>query len=91
MKSLEQLTVRIFADGANKKDMLDVYRHPLVKGFTTNPSLMRKAEIANYEGFAKEFWPLYLTAQFHSRFLPTTLSRWSGRHAASHHGGNRSR
>ena len=54
MKSLEQLTVRIFADGANKKDMLDVYRHPLVKGFTTNPSLMRKAGIANYEGFAKE-------------------------------------
>jgi transaldolase len=54
MKALEQLTVRIFADGANKKHMLDVYRHPLIKGFTTNPSLMRKAGIANYEGFAKE-------------------------------------
>ncbi len=54
MKALEQLKVRIFADGADKKDMLEVYRLPHVKGFTTNPSLMRKAGVADYEAFAKE-------------------------------------
>ncbi len=54
MKTLEQLKVRIFADGADKKEMMEVYRLPHVKGFTTNPTLMRKAGIASYEAFAKE-------------------------------------
>lgn len=54
MKSLDQLKVRIFADGADKNGMLEVYRHPHVKGFTTNPTLMRKAGIADYEAFAKD-------------------------------------
>ncbi len=54
MKSLEQLNVQIFADGADKEDMLKAYRLPHVKGFTTNPSLMRKAGITDYEAFAKE-------------------------------------
>ena len=54
MKSLDQLKVRIFADGADKAGMLDVYRHPHVKGFTTNPTLMRKAGISDYEAFAKD-------------------------------------
>src|SRR2546430_16667467 len=54
MKILDQLTVRIFADGADKKGMLEMYRHPHIKGFTTNPTLMRKAGVANYEAFAKD-------------------------------------
>ena len=54
MKTLDQLKVRIFADGADKKGMLEVYRHPQVKGFTTNPTLMRKAGIVDYEAFAKD-------------------------------------
>jgi transaldolase len=54
MKSVDELKVRIFADGADKKSMLEVYRHPHVKGFTTNPTLMRKAGIADYEAFAKD-------------------------------------
>ncbi len=54
VKSLDRLNVRIFADGADKNGMLEVYRLPYVKGFTTNPSLMRKAGSTDYEIFAKE-------------------------------------
>jgi transaldolase len=48
------LKVKLFADGADKTDILELHRHPLVKGFTTNPTLMRNAGIANYESFARE-------------------------------------
>jgi transaldolase len=54
MTSLDQLTVKIFADGADKADMLDMYAKPYVKGLTTNPTLMRKAGISNYRAFAKD-------------------------------------
>jgi transaldolase len=46
--------VRIFADGAEKSVMMEMYRHSYVKGFTTNPTLMRKAGIADYETFARD-------------------------------------
>jgi len=48
------LRVKLFADGADKAAMLDLYRNPLIKGFTTNPTLMRKAGIADYEAFARD-------------------------------------
>ena len=54
MKPVDQLKVQIFADGADKASMLEVYRNPDVKGFTTNPTLMRKAGISDYEAFAKD-------------------------------------
>ena len=54
MRSLSELKVKIFADGADKAGMLEMYRHPLIKGFTTNPTLMRKAGITDYEAFARE-------------------------------------
>lgn len=54
MKSLEDLQVKIFADGANKAGMLEMYANPLIKGFTTNPTLMRKAGISDYRAFAHE-------------------------------------
>ena len=54
MKTLDQLKVRIFADGADKKGMLEVYRNPHIRGFTTNPTLMRKAGVADYEAFARD-------------------------------------
>ena len=54
MKRLADLTVKIFADGADLAGMLDMAKNPLVKGFTTNPSLMRKAGVADYESFARE-------------------------------------
>ncbi len=54
MKNLDDLRVKIFADGADKADMLELYRNPLIKGFTTNPTLMRKAGVSDYRTFAQE-------------------------------------
>ena len=53
-KSLEDLTIKIFADGADKAGMLELYRNPLITGMTTNPTLMKKAGITDYEAFAKD-------------------------------------
>ena len=53
-KKIENLKVKIFADGADEKDMLDMNSKAFIKGFTTNPSLMKKAGIGDYEAFAKD-------------------------------------
>jgi transaldolase len=54
MKTLDQLRVKLFADGANMSAMLEMHALPYIKGLTTNPTLMRKAGIANYRSFAKD-------------------------------------
>ncbi|MCF8165908.1 MAG: transaldolase [Rhodoferax sp.] len=54
MKKLEELKVKIFADGADKKGMLEMYEKPFVKGLTTNPTLMKKAGITDYRVFCKD-------------------------------------
>ncbi|HEX9460288.1 MAG TPA: transaldolase [Thermoanaerobaculia bacterium] len=54
MKRVEELTVRIFADGAEKAGMLEMYAKPYIKGFTTNPTLMHKAGLTDYRAFAHE-------------------------------------
>jgi len=54
MRGLAGLKVKIYADGADKSGMLQLYRNPLIKGFTTNPTLMRQAGIADYRSFAHE-------------------------------------
>ena len=52
--SINSLTVKIFADGADKAGMLEMYGKDYIKGLTTNPTLMRKAGIADYESFSKD-------------------------------------
>ena len=52
MKTVADLCVKIFADGADKAGMLDMAAKPYVKGLTTNPTLMRKAGISDYKAFA---------------------------------------
>lgn len=54
MTDLANLKVKIFADGADKAGIVDIGKHPLIKGFTTNPTLMRKAGITDYEKFSRE-------------------------------------
>ncbi|MEQ9111070.1 MAG: transaldolase [Rhodospirillaceae bacterium] len=54
MTDLSSLKVKIFADGADLADIKALYSNPLVKGFTTNPTLMRKASIPDYETFGRE-------------------------------------
>lgn len=46
--------IKLFADGANLDDILHAYREGIAQGFTTNPTLMRKAGITDYETFARE-------------------------------------
>ena len=54
MKSLNDLKIQLYADGADKAGILDLYAKPYIKGLTTNPSLMKKAGIKDYEAFAKD-------------------------------------
>src|SRR5262245_41030797 len=54
MTALADLKIKLFADGADVTGMIDMYRKPYIKGFTTNPTLMRKAGISDYRGFARE-------------------------------------
>jgi transaldolase len=54
MDGLNRLRVKIFADGADFDGILKMYANPLIKGFTTNPTLMRKAGIRDYEFFARD-------------------------------------
>lgn len=54
MKNINDLKVKLFADGADRQGMLEMYQKPYVKGFTTNPTLMRKAGVTDYHAFAEE-------------------------------------
>ncbi len=54
MKFLNDLKIQIYADGADKAGILDLYAKPYIKGLTTNPTLMNKAGIKDYEAFSKD-------------------------------------
>ena len=54
MNVIDKLKVKLFADGADRAGMLEMYEKPYIRGFTTNPTLMKKAGISDYEGFAHE-------------------------------------
>lgn len=54
MPNVANLKVSIFADGAEKAGMLEMYAKPYIKGFTTNPTLMNKVGIRDYEAFARD-------------------------------------
>jgi transaldolase len=51
---LQQLPTKIFADGADRAGMIRLNENPLIQGLTTNPSLMKKAGISDYERFARD-------------------------------------
>lgn len=54
MPNLSDLKVKIFADGADVSVIAEMAKNPLIKGFTTNPTLMRKANVRDYAEFARE-------------------------------------
>lgn len=54
MRSVSELKIKLFADGADKAQILRAYANPLIRGFTTNPTLMRAAGVKDYEAFAHE-------------------------------------
>jgi len=53
-KPVRALKTKLFADGAEKNTMLEMYANPMIQGFTTNPTLMRKAGVRDYEAFAQD-------------------------------------
>jgi transaldolase len=53
MPQISDLKIKIFADGADFESMLRLYENPLIQGFTTNPTLMRKAGVTDYEEFGR--------------------------------------
>jgi len=53
MKESKQFKIKLYADGADLKGMIEVYNEGIVSGFTTNPTLMKKAGVKNYEEFAR--------------------------------------
>ena len=54
MSDIKALKVKLFADGADIAGMKEMAANPLIKGFTTNPTLMRKAGVADYKAFARD-------------------------------------
>ncbi len=54
MKNLNEFKTKIFADGADYEQIIKLYNEGFIKGFTTNPTLMKKAGVACYETFAKK-------------------------------------
>lgn len=54
MSRIDELKVKLFADGADLQGMLAMHANPLIRGFTTNPTLMRKAGVTDYETFARQ-------------------------------------
>jgi transaldolase len=54
MRTLNDLKIHIYADGADKAGILDLYAKPYIKGLTTNPTLMNKSGIKDYEAFARD-------------------------------------
>ena len=53
-RTLKDLKVKLYADGADKKGMLELNANPLIQGLTTNPTLMRKAGLTDFEAFARD-------------------------------------
>ena len=53
MKTISDLNIKIFLDSADKKTLLEMHQQSFIKGFTTNPTIMRKAGVSNYADFAR--------------------------------------
>src|SRR5260370_14827555 len=54
MTKLSDLKIKLFTDGADKAQILDMAKQPWIKGFTTNPSLLKKAGVSDYEAYARD-------------------------------------
>ena len=67
---MTNLSIEIYADGADVDEMLAALKQPYIKGFTTNPTLMRKAGVTDYEAFASE-------ALAHIKELPISFEVFS--------------
>ena len=51
---LKNLNVKLFTDGADKAQILEMAKQPWIRGFTTNPSLMKAAKVSDYQAYARD-------------------------------------
>ena len=65
---MSDLGIKIYSDGADSKEIIKMDEDNLVDGFTTNPTLMKKAGVRDYLGFAKEVLALKRSL-FHLRYF----------------------
>ena len=86
MKELDALSVKIFADGANLTAMQELYQRPYIKGFTTNPTLMRKAGITDYAAFARDVLRAIPDRPISFEVFRMNSRRWSARRGRSRAG-----
>ena len=59
MKSIDQLHIKLFVDAADLGSIVEWCQNPLIKGLTTNPTLMRKAGVSDYEEFSRKVLNLF--------------------------------
>jgi transaldolase len=76
LKTVSELKVKIFLI-ADKAGMLEMYAKPFIQGFTTNPTLMRKAGISNYIEFAQDILRAMPDRPISFEVFPTNFRRWS--------------
>ena len=53
MASVDNLKIKLFADGADLDGIMEMYANPMIQGFTTNPTLMRQVGVEDYEAFGR--------------------------------------
>ena len=86
MSRITDLKVKIFADGADYDGIVKMAKNPVIKGFTTNPTLMRKAGVNDYETFARKVLAAIPERPVSFESLPTTSRAWPSRRARLPHG-----
>jgi transaldolase len=79
MKNLATLRVKIYADGADKQGMLQLNANPIIKGLTTNPTLMRKAGLNDFEAFARDIFRASPKSRFRSKCSPMNFPKCAAR------------
>ena len=77
--TINSLKIKLFCDGANLEGILAMYRTPWIKGFTTNPTLMRKAGIHDYEDSGAGCWPKFRTVRCLWKYSQTSSTAWKRR------------
>jgi len=79
MPTISTLKVKLFTDGAEKSQILEMAKQPWIRGFTTNPSLLKKAGVSDYPAMGAISSRPSRIGTSHLKCFPTTFQRWSHR------------
>ncbi len=78
MNKLDNLHIKIFADGTDLNEVLELYKNKHIKGFTTNPTLMNKSGITDYEGFSRRILELITDRPISIEVISDEFDRMEG-------------